>query len=161
MLSHTAFGAQNDGLGSCSRHGMQTLFRSMTPTHPALTDASLPRLTTSPRIEARERKVDQVLADSFPASDPPPWTFGRSPGERSAPANVSQNHGEASAYRTTVIVPAGGRTGRQWLASGVAAIGVTMLLPIGILAVGLPIALALHGMLEAFGWLANILKSLG
>ena len=130
----------------------------MNPTYPPPTDVSLPRLTMSPRIEARERKVDQVLADSFPASDPPPWTFGRSTSERPASANVSRNHDDAWTCQTTVIVPAGGRTGRQWLASGVGAIGVTLLVPIGILAVGLPIAFAMHWMLEAFGWLANILK---
>ena len=109
----------------------------MTPTYPPPTDVSLPRLTTSPPIEARERKVDQV---------------------HSAFANVSRNHDDAWACQTTVIVPAGGRTGWQWLASGVGAIGVTLLLPIGILAIGLPIAFALHWMLEALGWLANILK---
>ena len=137
---------------------MQTSFRLTNPTYPPSTDVSLPRLTTSKRIEARERKVDQVLADSFPASDPPPWTFGRSASERSAQANVSRNHDDAWSCHTTVVVAAGRRTGWQWLASGVAAIGVTMLVPIGILAVGLPIAFAVHGMLEALGWLANILK---
>jgi hypothetical protein len=29
-------------------------------------------------IPPDERKLDEVLADSFPASDPPPWTLGTS-----------------------------------------------------------------------------------
>jgi hypothetical protein len=130
----------------------------MNTTYPPSTDVSLPRLTTSPRIEARERKVDQVLADSFPASDPPPWTFGRLTSDRSTDAHVSRNHDEAWSCQTTVIVPAGGRTAWQWLVSGVGAIGVTMLVPIGILAVGLPIALAVRGLLEAVGWLAALIS---
>jgi len=34
--------------------------------------------TTPPPIEitAAEREIDRVLADSFPASDSPPWTLG-------------------------------------------------------------------------------------
>ena len=26
--------------------------------------------------DAEERQIDQILADSFPASDAPPWTLG-------------------------------------------------------------------------------------
>lgn len=137
---------------------MQTSFRSMNPTDPPLPDVSLPRLTMSPRIEARERKMDQVLADSFPASDPPPWTFGRLTSDSSAHANVSRRHDAAWSCRTTVIVPGGARTAWQWLVSGVGAIGVTMLVPIGILAIGLPIAFAVRGLLEAVGWLTALIS---
>jgi hypothetical protein len=34
-------------------------------------------------ITPDERKLDEVLADSFPASDPPPWTLGTSRPRRS------------------------------------------------------------------------------
>jgi hypothetical protein len=136
---------------------MQTSFRSMNPTDAPATDLSALRLATSPWIEARERQVDQVLADSFPASDPPPWTFGRLTSDRSADANLSRNHDEAWSCQTTVIVPGGGRTGRQWLASGVGAIGVTLLVPITILAIGLPIALAARALLKAVGWLVVLI----
>lgn len=27
-------------------------------------------------VAAHEREIDQILADSFPASDAPPWTLG-------------------------------------------------------------------------------------
>jgi hypothetical protein len=32
-------------------------------------------------ITAEEQEIDRVLADSFPASDPPSWTLGVAPAE--------------------------------------------------------------------------------
>jgi hypothetical protein len=70
---------------------------------------------------------------------------------------VSQNHDDSWSCHSTVIVPAGARTGWQWVASGVGAIGVTLLVPISILAIGLPIALFVRGLLEAVSWLAVLI----
>jgi hypothetical protein len=56
---------------------------------------------------AYERALDTVLADSFPASDPPPWTFGIRP-DRAQRAGVSSR-----------VTPAW----RRRLATGVGVIG--------------------------------------
>ncbi len=34
---------------------------------------------TARAAAAAEREIDQILADSFPASDAPPWTLGVAP----------------------------------------------------------------------------------
>lgn len=135
---------------------MQTSFRLMHRTYAPSSDLSLLRLT-SPRIEARERRVDQVLAESFPASDPPPWTFGRLGTAISLPADSWRNDDDAWSCHTTVVVPAGPRTVWQRLASGVGAIAITMLLPITILMIGLLIALGVRGILEAAEWLTMLI----
>jgi hypothetical protein len=37
-----------------------------------------------------ERELDQILADSFPASDPPPWTLGVTHRERVGRATLHE-----------------------------------------------------------------------
>ena len=39
-------------------------------------DTAEPRNDSPQNVEIEESEIDQVLADSFPASDAPPWTFG-------------------------------------------------------------------------------------
>jgi hypothetical protein len=46
---------------------------------------------------------------------------------------------------------------RQRLRSGIGTIGVAMLIPIGILAVGLPIALAVRALIEVGEWLTAMI----
>jgi hypothetical protein len=135
---------------------MQTSFRLTNPTFTPSQDSSVLRLATSPNIEARERRMDQVLADSFPASDPPPWTFGRIGTPISTPSDSSR-HDDAWSCQTTVVVAAGRRRVWQLLASGLGAIGVTLLLPIAILLIGLAVALTLRGILEVMAWLSMLI----
>lgn len=53
-------------------------------THPMPTVATPPRAVKGAR-NVRERLLDDTLADSFPASDPPSWTLGRRASARRSP----------------------------------------------------------------------------
>jgi len=55
-------------------------------------EASLNRTPAPLEITAEEREIDRVLADSFPASDSPPWTLG----VPHDPANESAKVAESS-----------------------------------------------------------------
>ena len=64
------------------------------PRHPAIQQAHgmhpAPAVATPPRAvkgarNIRERLLDDTLADSFPASDPPSWTLGRRASARWSP----------------------------------------------------------------------------
>jgi hypothetical protein len=108
---------------------------------------------------AAERAIDDVLADSFPASDPPSWNpgitrlhFDGDLAHRTSGQTPRTDAGEIGNGLSDVIDVSrptrGGRTFLQGLVSLVGAAGIALAFPFVILLVGLPIALAVRGLLE-------------
>ena len=134
---------------------MATHLTSLQSTVARAPDVGLFRLTTSRSILARERMVDQALDESFPASDPPPWTLGTTTGRALERTDATSDDGAVWSSHATVVLPGGKRTAGQWIAAGVGAIGMGMFVPIAILAIGTPIVLAARTLIEVAAWLVT------
>jgi hypothetical protein len=116
--------------------------------------------------ERREAAIDDALAASFPASDPPSWNsaFARpvaadAPRNRAADVRTAATLDETAAGTPGVIDVSrpyrSGLTVRRALASLAGAAGIALVFPFVILLLGLPIALAVGGLLELLGWLSG------
>jgi len=106
---------------------------------------------------AAERALDSVLADSFPASDPPSWTLGIT---RPQPERHGGDDSPVGTRKDVIDVPRSatdGRTLLMGLMSLAGAAGIALLVPFVILAIGMPIALAIRGITAAAGWLLALI----
>ena len=128
--------------------------------------------STVPSIQARlqtiasERAVDAVLEGSFPASDPPSWTFGitRPPPQRPATnaEGIVADGGRTALRRDDVIDlsrPAADRaTFVATLMSWAGALAIVLIAPFVMLVLGLPVVLAFRGIVAAVSWLFAMLS---
>jgi hypothetical protein len=98
-----------------------------------------------------ERELDAAIDGSFPASDPPPWTFGASPWMGTA-APIVQPPVPAA---IDVIHRDGRRVGGIRLASLGEAIALVATVPLAILIAGVPVIALVWGVASAIAWLAG------
>ena len=91
-----------------------------------------------------DHAVEDALTKSFPASDPTPSNPGGAVGVARPPP--------VRARRDVVILTGDRRTVRQWAGTAAGAIGVALLIPAAILIIGMPIALAVRGVIDAATW---------
>lgn len=135
---------------------------------PARVDLRSNEEVAVPRDRQKEVAMDDALAASFPASDPPAWNPGVArpiPGgpSRDRTTDIRRSAQRDAAVRALGELDVSGpygteRTALQALTSLVGAAGMALLVPIAILLVGLPIVLAIRGLAEVVAWLFHAIS---
>jgi hypothetical protein len=108
--------------------------------------------------------IDDVLAGTFPASDPPAWTPGMARPAPEAGTRSADGTGQKEAYevRADVIDVSRPTRSQRTFANGIVSLigasGLAVLVPLAIIVVWTLAALALHGLLEAGEWLLAMIN---
>lgn len=108
--------------------------------------------------------IDDVLAGTFPASDPPPWTPGiarpapaiTARGDERVPATDDANDVRSDVIDVSHRSPE--RTVTQALVSLLGAVGLALLVPFALLAIGIPLALGIRGAVDVAGRLLAFVR---